>query len=81
MGRFERVIESEYGHHIVMKYALDEGRFSDKEYAEWFASFNDSIITKLFLDKCKSFYDSINVNEENLAKARSITRVGTNYDY
>lgn len=76
-----RVIDTEYGHHIIMKYELDEGKFAQSGYAEWFASFNSSLITKLFLDKCESFYSKISVNEENLAKARSIKSIGTNFDY
>ncbi len=69
------------GYHIIMKYELDSGKFSDSEYAEWFSSFNSSLITKLFLDKCESFYGDITVNTENLEKAVSIKSVGTNYDY
>lgn len=74
-------IESEHGYHIVMKYALDEGKFGDGEYAEWFASFNESLQNKLFLDRCGKIYQNITVNEENLKKARSIVQIGTNYNY
>lgn len=74
-------IESEYGYHIVMKYELDEGRFTDGEYAEWFANFNQAVQNKLFTDKCSGIYDKITVNEENLKAARSIVKIGTNYTY
>lgn len=76
-----RLLESKYGCHIIMKYELDPGKYSDGKYAEWFAKFTDSLINKLFLDKCKEILPEIKVNEENLAKARSIRRIGTNYDY
>jgi hypothetical protein len=74
-------IESEYGYHIIMKYELDEGRFTDGEYAEWFESFNESLQNKLFLDKCKGIFEKITENEENLKAARSIVKIGTNYTY
>ena len=75
------VIESESGYHVVMKYELDKGKYSDSDYAEWFTSFDQSLITKLFLDRCEDFYADIEVNEGNLKKARSIKSLGTNYDY
>ena len=76
-----KCIESEYGYHIVMKYELDEGKFGDGEYAEWFEGFNTALQNKLFLDKCKSIFEKIDLNDENLEKARSITEIGTNYNY
>ncbi len=76
-----KLIESESGYHIIMKYELDSGKFSDSEYAEWFSSFDQSLINKLFLDRCAKFYSNIEVNEKSLEKARSIKNIGTNYDY
>ena len=75
------IIESEYGYHIIRKYELDEGKYADGAYAEWFEGFSESLITKLFEAKCQSVYQSITVNEENLKKARSIRNIGTNTDY
>ncbi len=75
------VVESESGYHVIMKYELDKGKYSDSDYAEWFTSFNQSLVTRLFLDRCESFYADIKVNESNLKKARSIKSLGTNYDY
>ena len=75
------IVESESGYHVVMKYELDKGKYSDSDYAEWFASFNQSLITKLFLDRCEDFYSDITVNEKNLKKAKSIKSLGTNFDY
>ena len=76
---FEAYIEIPKG--CKAKYELDKEKYADSEYAEWFSSFDDSLITKLFLDKCEAFYGEILVNEENLKKALSIRSVGTNYDY
>ena len=76
-----RVIESDAGYHVIMKYELDKGKYSDSEYAEWFSSFTQSLITKLFLNRCEEFYADIEINEKNLTKARSIKSLGTNYDY
>ena len=75
------MVESDYGYHIIMKYELDEGKYSDEEYSAWFDSFDSSLITKLFLDRCSEFYGDIKVNEENLGHASSIKSIGTNFDY
>ena len=74
-------VETEYGYHIIMRYALDEGKYADSKYAEWFESFNSSLIDKLFLDRAAKLFSEIEVNEENLALATSIKSIGTNFNY
>ena len=82
MGKGEiRTVESDQGYHVIMKYELDEGKFRDAAYAEWFASFNEAVMSMLFLDKCKSFYGDIVIDTESLGKARSIRYIGVNYNF
>lgn len=76
-----KVIESDAGYHVIMKYELDKGKYSDSNYTGWFESFTSSLVTKLFLGRCEKFYADIEINEKNLQKARSIKSLGTNYDY
>jgi len=64
-----------------MRYELDAGKYENSEYAEWFSEFNDSLIDKLFYDKCAKYFDKIELDEENIGKARSIKNVGVNFDY
>ena len=75
------VVESEEGYHVIMRYELEEGKFTDGEYSQWFENLSEKIILDLFKDKIAKVLPDIKVNSENLAKARSITRVGINYDY
>ena len=72
---------SEYGYHVIMKYELDDGRFADGEYAEWFDLFTSSLISEMLKQELDKVMGDILVNEENLAKAKSITEIGTNFDY
>ena len=74
------VIESESGYHVIMKYELDKGKYSDSDYAEWFKSFNQSLIDKLYLDRCEKYFPEMKVIERHLKKARSIKSLGTNFD-
>ncbi len=76
-----RLIESENGYHIILKYELDRGKYSDNDYAEWFASFNSSLTTKLFVDKCQKMYPDMTVTDILSDKAKSIRSVGSNFDY
>lgn len=73
--------ESDYGYHVVMKYQLDEAKYSDGKYAEWFTEFESSLIDMLFLNKVSTVLPDIKVNDDILAKARSIRNVGINFDY
>lgn len=76
-----RLVESESGYHVIMKYALDSGRYNDGEYSAWFEDFNGNIISKLFGDKLDAMRAEITTYEENLDGARSIKNIGINFDY
>ena len=76
-----RLVESESGYHVVKKYKLDEGKYNDGKYAEWFDNFTQNIINDLFYDRIEKEFSSITVNEVNVAKARSIKDIGVNFNY
>ncbi len=75
------MVEADDGYHVFMKYELDAGAFSESANKEWFESFNSSLITKMFLEKCSAMFDKFEVNEENLKRARSIRDIGINTNY
>lgn len=75
------LLESDYGYHIIMRYELDEGKYDDGKYAEWFDNFDDQLIFKLFDAECQKILPDITVDQENLDKARSIRDLGINFDY
>ena len=76
-----KMIETDYGYHIVMKYKIADGAFSDSENEIWFENFTTALVTQVFSNKCSSVLPNIKVNDENLAKAKSITEIAINYDY
>jgi hypothetical protein len=75
------IVNSDYGYHVIMRYPLDSGKYSNGSYAEWFEGFDDALINKLFSEKCAEYFGDMAVNEENFSKAKSITTIGTNYYY
>lgn len=74
-------VEAEDGYHVIMRYEPDEGAYSDEDSEEWFTSFNTSLITKLFLEKCQGNFSGIEIDAEKLGTARSMAEIGVNTDY
>ena len=75
------IVESDEGYHVVMKYPLDSGAFSDSDKAVWFDNFTATIMTEVFKEKYRDILDNMTVIEENLAKCESIKFIGINFDY
>ncbi len=76
-----RVVESDNGYHVIVKYELDKGKFSEDGYEDWFEAFNDSLVTKLFVERCERLYPSITVTDAFSKRAKSIRSIGINYVY
>lgn len=74
-------VEADDGYHIIMRYELDEGGYEKSGYSEWFKAFNTSLVTKLFLEKCQSYFDKIEIDTQSLSTGKSIKDVGVNTDY
>ncbi|MBQ9080371.1 MAG: hypothetical protein IJY27_04785 [Clostridia bacterium] len=66
------IVESEYGYHIIMKYELDEGAYSDTDKDVWFesttTSFTSDVMQWLFGERCEQYLDKIEVNEKLLSE-------------
>lgn len=76
-----RMVETEYGFHVIMKYEIEDGAYEDSKNEIWFENFNSVLVTEVFGNKCSSILPNIEVNKENLASAKSITEIAINYDY
>lgn len=79
-----RVVESEYGYHVIMKYELDEGAYADSDKDVWFESENTSFTSDvtqwLFEERCKKYIDRVEINYDALSKVDMKT-VNPNYYY
>ena len=73
-------VSSEYGIHIIMKYKLDDGGYSEEENADFFTSFTSSLKNVLFAQYLEKYKESIVVDEELLSTV-SMKSVGANYNY
>ncbi len=79
-----RVVESDYGYHVIMKYELDEGAYDDSDKSVWFEnegnSFSDDVKQWLFDSRCAEYLDRIEVDEALLGQL-DIAMVNPNYYY
>ena len=82
-----RMIRSEYGIHIVMKYELDTAAYEKEENSDFFLSttssgyvFMNDLLDKLYADYLEKYKADIEVDEEAL-KGLDMKSVGANYSY
>lgn len=76
-----RMVSSEYGYNVVMKYPIPEDAVTNTAYEDWFGDLTDRVAAKLFHTKCTPFMDKVVVNNEEFSKLPSMKEVGTNTQY
>ena len=76
-----RVISSEYGYNVVMKYEIPADAATNEDYKDWFADLADRIIAKQFHTKCKPYMEKVTVNDEVFATLPSMKDIATNISY
>lgn len=75
-----RIVQSDYGYHVVMKYKLDAGAYSVSENDVWFEDFGSMVAQWLFDKKCAEHTGSIVIDEDLLA-ALDMIKAKPNYNY
>lgn len=78
-GDIAKITSDAAGYHIVMKYAPTPGAYENEINEPWFQNFNSSLVEKLFLDECYTLSAEITMDEQVLASATDIKRIGSNY--
>ncbi len=76
-----RMVTSEYGYNVVMKYPIPEDAVTNTAYEDWFGDLTDRVTAKLFHTKCTPYMDKVAVSNDVFAALPSMKQVGTNYDY
>ncbi len=75
------LVESDYGYHVVMKYPVEKGAYSDKDNKDWFEGFEQSLTEDMFMNLCKEYMDKVTVDEDILATVPPMKNIGKNYYY
>ena len=76
-----RVVSSEYGYNVVMKYEIPADAPTNEAYADWFADLSDRIIAKQFHTMCKPYMEKVTVDNEVFATLPSMKEIATNTSY
>ena len=81
------IVPSDYGYHIVRKYAVEAGAYADKKNAQWFTDsaygvydFMNNLENELFLERIADTVARIETDDELLASV-TIKQVAPNYNY
>lgn len=75
------IVQSDYGYHIIRKYAHSQKAYENEVNEAWFENFNSDLIDYLFLETCKKHYDAIQLDEKVYAKTPSMKEIGINLYY
>ena len=75
------MIRSNFGYHIIKKYPHTEKAYEKECNQTWFENFAQGLVEELFLEKCKTYFDSITVDQKVYASAPTMKEVGVNYNY
>ena len=76
-----RMVSSEYGYNVVMKYPIPEDAVTNTAYEDWFGDLTDRVAAKLFHNKCTPYMEKVTVYNDEFAALPSMKEVGTNYGY
>ena len=75
-----KLITSDYGYHLIMKYECEDGAYAEDANKIWFSDFNSMLIEMLFLQEAEKYMDGIKLDEDLLGTLdmKSVTH---NYYY
>ena len=76
-----RMVSSEYGYNVVMKYPIPQDAVTNSAYEEWFQDLTDRVVAKLFHTKCEPYMEKVAVSNEEFANLPSMKQVATNFGY
>ena len=76
-----RMISSEYGYNVVMKYKIPDDAITNSAYSDWFGDLTTRVIAKQFHTLCKPYMDQVQLDEEAFAALPSMKEIASNRDY
>lgn len=76
-----KMINSEYGYNVVMKYPIPSDAIINSDYEDWFTDLTDRIIAKQFHTMCKPYMEKVKVDADVFATLPSMKEIATNTSY
>jgi hypothetical protein len=76
-----RMINSEYGYNVVMKYPIPSDAVTNTAYEEWFSDLTDRIVAKQFHTLCKPYMERVTVDNDVYATVPAMKDIAINTYY
>ena len=76
-----RMISSEYGYNVVMKYPIPSDAVTNTAYEEWFSDLTDRIVAKQFHTLCKPYMERVTVDNDVYAAVPAMKDIAINTYY
>ena len=76
-----RMVSSEYGYNVVMKYPIPSDAVTNTAYEEWFTDLTDRIIAKQFHTLCKPYMERVTVDNDVYATVPAMKDISINTYY
>ena len=76
-----KVIESDYGYHVICKYEMPEKAYEDEDQKDVFEGFMEDLVGELFDTECAKFESQIKLVTEVYDTASKMSEIGTNTLY
>ena len=76
-----RVVESDYGYHVICKYEVEEGVYDSEEQKDVFSDFYDGLVAYMFDEECKKYESLVKIDSAVMAEAPDMVSVGSNTLY
>ena len=76
-----RMVSSEYGYNVVMKYPIPQDAVTNAAYEDWFGDLSTRVVAKLFHTKCEPYMERVAVSTEEFANLPSMKQISTNFSY
>lgn len=75
------VVKSDYGCHVVFRYECEDGAYANEKHKEVFTGFIDSLIGKIYAEKCSEYKGEVEIDSTVHQSARTMAEVGSNKIY
>ncbi len=75
------LVQSVYGFHIIKEYPHTEKAYELEGNESWFSDFHSGLIQKYFIELCRTYYGSIEINDKVYASMPPMKEIGVNYYY
>ncbi len=76
-----RMVSSEYGYNVVMKYPVPADAATNDAYTDWFGDLSTRTVAMLFNKKCAPYMEKVKVDNDVYATLPSMKEIGTNRTY